>query len=334
MSMMKSKKRIAGIAAGIGLVGVVTTASMTGINTANADTPQGTLGSCCSTLTTAINNISTQIQQFFTTKLNYADVMQADSTRGIVSAKVPQLVLNSSNQAATAAMNMTATKAGKIQNELAAQVTSLQQGNGGSADTYSIATLLQTPNITSGSTQWKQAQALIQLLGGNGVPEYQLDAATLKTNTNAVKAYQAAFGSYVAYQSVGMNALYGLLQERQATSGITLPGNASPASPLELDAYTANRRLSNTWLTNIVNTATPADAQKEMLILLAEMRYEMFANRMQLEQLNATMATLNLQMLQVNKTQMNSLRRAAGAAAQNVSSSSSTGSTTGNTGSN
>jgi hypothetical protein len=88
-------------------------------------------------------------------------------------------------------------------------------------------------------------------------------------------------------------------------------------SVLEYDAKNATRRMQSKWYQYITSDKfTAADADREALVILAEQRYEMFAIRMQLEQLNATLATFQLQMQQgVNKPRLMLSKAAAKSAA-------------------
>jgi len=115
--------------------------------------------------------------------------------------------------------------------------------------------------------------------------------------------YIIALRSYAAAQSVGVTNLLALYEERQAKDGLGeglgkkdsagRPDNK--ASQLEVDEYSAKRRVMDKHWHTSMEKASPATVQREILYVLSEMRLEMFKTRMELERLTSATSVMQLQ---------------------------------------
>lgn len=149
-------------------------------------------------------------------------------------------------------------------------------------------------------------------------------------NNPAVQQYLLTIRQTVANDSTGMNNLYYLYNERvsQNTNALlgtqfttiapgTLPQNLqTKASPLALEKWMATHRLTNyqsdkntpTW-SDAMETATPATLQRETVYLLAEIRYEMYQQRMLQERILATASVQQLQNADSQQMTLQQLQR-------------------------
>lgn len=165
---------------------------------------------------------------------------------------------------------------------------------------FNIGSLLKTTSIEPQSVDETNALTLLQFVSGvnNGITGIPKRISV--SGMGPIAAFQKQFGTYLAQQSVGLNVLYGLLSERLVKPGLgeQLGGPQKDMSPLALDQYMATRRLNvndpNGWLAQLGN-ATPAQISKEQLMLMAEMRYEMYLMRRSQEETNMLLATQQLQ---------------------------------------
>lgn len=136
----------------------------------------------------------------------------------------------------------------------------------------------------------------ISTLASAGNPIQTLPASAYKNAaTNpAVATFLAGMASYSARESVGIGSLGQLIYERMPVNGLSIDGK--PASALSYDAKLATQRMDASWYNQILSNkdTSPTDLMRENTLIAAESRYELFQIRMQLEQLNATMATLQL----------------------------------------
>jgi hypothetical protein len=176
----------------------------------------------------------------------------------------------------------------------------------------SLITPVQYPR-TSGEVNEKQQSALlfINFITGVAQPMPSLNLAAAKNakerddilNTPSVKKYFVAFLRQIANYSVGISNFYYLYaervpiptQNRDIPSGLKLPEYLTKeASPLAIDQYSATRRIQSKEWYQEMQTTTPATIQREMLYLLAEMRYELFQLRMVNERLLATESAMQI----------------------------------------
>lgn len=178
---------------------------------------------------------------------------------------------------------------------------------------FNIAKLLSTNTIAPKSVDNKNALILMQFLSGLADSMSPLTAQQLKNNSGPINVFQQKYGVYVAQQSVGVNTLFSLLDERLVQKGLgsQLGGPQADMSPLALDQYMATRRLNvndpNGWLAQ-VSTATPAQVNKDQLLLMAEMRYEMYLERIALENIQTLLAVQELQNNDLKKDELQRLQ--------------------------
>jgi hypothetical protein len=178
---------------------------------------------------------------------------------------------------------------------------------------FNIGSLLSTSTIAPNTAADKNAQILLQFVSGLNGSVTGLPAKIINNGLGPVDQFQTQFGTYLAQNSVGLNALYNLLNERIVKKGLgaQLGGSQADMSPLGLDEYMATRRLDvndpNGWMTQL-STITPAQMSKEQLMLLAEMRYEMYLTRQSLEQITTLLAVQQLQASGANAERLQQLK--------------------------
>ncbi len=148
---------------------------------------------------------------------------------------------------------------------------------------------------------------------------------TQALGTQAAQQYLYILRKMLAGYSVGMSDMYYLYNQRVPQDTTALLGNQfnsitqstlpqalqKQASPLAIQEWMATHRLTsydpNTktppWVTSMEN-ATPATLQRETVYLLAEIRYEMFQQRMLQERILATLAAQELQNLGSQQIQL------------------------------
>lgn len=319
--MKKSSLALLTTALALGGSGLWTTAQAA--DSADSSGGGGGGSACCTTLTAAINNMGTLISttvstgfSVLTTQIN--DLVQAgvDFSSTLASNTAYQTVItnnwvntDASNygktatqqafQASSANANATLTKSSAIVAGISSGASPQSSTSGSTApalNSFTMNTLLGNSVLTT--DQVTAAQSYIQFLAGTGNPVQTLPANTAAAATGPVKAFLSTLGSYVATQSAGMSVLYKALAVRSVEPGLgptaNLPDNISP---LKLQETMVTTPLSQTWYDSM-NKANPADIQKQTLFLLANMQNLMYQNGLQLEQLNVTLATLQLQMLE------------------------------------
>lgn len=196
----------------------------------------------------------------------------------------------------------------------------------GDIASYNAESLL-SPTVYQDSTAVNAADNYIQFASGLiqplGVFTPASDNTTILTNPNYI-SYLAQIRSYVAAMSVGVGNLYRLYAERmpitktnqqnQTTAPFNalnsyglgaiaqLPANSSQltdgsASALQVDQYSATRRFNDpNWRRGIME-ASPTALAREQLYLLAEIRYEMFLSRMEMQRMTVAMSMMQLQLL-------------------------------------
>lgn len=178
---------------------------------------------------------------------------------------------------------------------------------------FNIGSLLSTTTITPKSAAAQNAQALLQFVSGLNSAVTALPPQAAVKGMGPINEFQGQFGTYLAQQSVGLNALYSLLNERFVKKGLgeQLGGPEKDMSPLGLDRYMATRRLDvndpKGWLAQLSN-ATPAQMDKEQLILLAEIRYEQYLTRRSLEQITTLLAVQQLQLSSADAVKLQQLK--------------------------
>gem|GEM_PF-4036906 len=176
----------------------------------------------------------------------------------------------------------------------------------------SISSLLNQTGLKNSDAN--TARAFILYLSGQTDPVSPIPQNLEKSAPEEVEAFNGLVAVYAAAQSTGLNVLNYLLQERiipstgnsgfadalsnQLYNQTTGLNPATPMSPLQLDEYMATRRVANGQWYQATQNATPGQLSRENLNLLAEIRYEMYEQRLQMEQMNATMAVLQLTLTQ------------------------------------
>lgn len=202
-----------------------------------------------------------------------------------------------------------------------AQMPLAEQTASYNLDTLLGPTVYQSINIGGNSTldQNQSAQAFIQLLSGLNSPMPVVNFSNVASkdlpdllNRTDVINYLTALRSYAAQEGVGLSNLYHYYAERVSVTGLGAAANLPPptgsmippinASPLQVEDYYANRRLNDSnWYSQMQN-ASPAAIQREQLYLLAEIRSELFKNRMEMERMTATLSAMELQQAQGART--------------------------------
>jgi hypothetical protein len=160
--------------------------------------------------------------------------------------------------------------------------------------TYLSSEALFASTKYNGDTQRQQAGTFIQFLGDAGARVTPLNAQTLQKADGATAAsYLNSLATYYAGQSVGLNALYNLYNERIPVQQL------NGESVLSNDQKQVLRRMQPAW-TESVSKMTIVDVARETLYTQAEMNYQLFQLRMQLEQLNATLAAMQMEQQQIS----------------------------------
>lgn len=130
------------------------------------------------------------------------------------------------------------------------------------------------------------------------------DQNATETQKQAAKAtianYLSSLRVYSAQSSVGASNLYYILSKRIPNTQVT--ADSKPTSQALSEFMMATSRLFNPaiqdpdkqWLSTI-NSASEATVQKEMVVLLAEINYQLYLNRQQEERILLTNSILLLQ---------------------------------------
>lgn len=175
------------------------------------------------------------------------------------------------------------------------------------APNFSMSTLTNQNAITAGNAIETEVMNFILFLSGQPIIDPPLTPDQLEGNSTLIKNYLAGLAAFTAQQSTGVSVLNNLLKERTVQKGNQFSdalgnpvgasinaSNTQDMSPLQVDEYMATRRIGNQNWYNAIQAANPAQLSQESLVLLAQLNYQMFQQRMQLEQLNATLASLQL----------------------------------------
>lgn len=186
------------------------------------------------------------------------------------------------------------------------------------------------PTVYQTAAAMNTADNYIQYAASLFQPLGVIDSSNLSSSVLSSPAYLNYAGlvrSYVAALSLGVSNLYHLYAERapiNANSQNPAPFNVlnnaglgaiaqlptnSPqfpaASPLQIDQYSATRRFNDPSWRNGVQEASPTVLAREQLYLLAEIRYEMFMSRMELQRMTAAMSILQIEMLNAGRSGIN-----------------------------
>jgi hypothetical protein len=175
------------------------------------------------------------------------------------------------------------------------------------APNFSMSTLVNQNGITTGNIIEAEAMNFILFLSGQPIIDPPLTPDQLDGSSTLIKNYVAGLAAFASQQSTGVSVLNNLLKERTIQQGnhfndaLGNPvgasinvSNTQDMSPLQVDEYMATRRIGNQNWYNAIQAANPAQLSQESLVLLAQINYQMLQQRMQLEQLNATLASIQL----------------------------------------
>lgn len=148
------------------------------------------------------------------------------------------------------------------------------------------------PNIMSTSSEYQQ---YYKIATQSTCYPHRLDAAM------KIKTYRTMLRTYAAQASVGNSNLYHLMQKRRP---VTVPGTTlTQTSQLEQEYKMATYRLFNSSSTSTVTTtdwqvklatASSAEIQRQMAVLLAEINYQLFLNRKEQERILLTLSAMQL----------------------------------------
>lgn len=131
-------------------------------------------------------------------------------------------------------------------------------------------------------------------------------------NSNSYAEYQYKVRALLAIRSILINSLNHLIAERTPMKGLGAAAGLepnTPASPLQVEAFRANRRAENlltaaqkqlpqnqqpNWYASVEN-ASPATVQRETLIVLAEIEQQNYQAHLDRERILAAITALGLQ---------------------------------------
>ncbi len=249
--------------------------------------------------------------------LNYSDdILKAtgNSTSGESTADtIKQAITSQMNQISNATNN-------KL------YIPSLNADNLVNTLSYSTTPISGLSSPVSGSglfatNQAGQADTFIRYVSGSLLPLAKPTQAEIKTVTDTVKtgsldenkaavaqvnAYITMLRTYAAQASVGSSNLYYLMGKRLPTKTLDDDNgdDAQKTSQAAEEFKLATSRLfpkgdngkESNWMAQI-KTASPADVQRQMAILLAEMNYQLYQNRMNQERMLMVLSVMQLQSL-------------------------------------
>lgn len=179
---------------------------------------------------------------------------------------------------------------------------------------YNIDTLLG-PTAYNDAAQREAAKKFIQYATLLAVPLPSFSNAELKAAGDEGKNYLIFLRSYIAAQSAGLSNLYQMLIARTPVTDLGKQAGMAKqtVSPLEVEQYAATRRLNPNIKTSVkqadgkkvvtveknwqesMEAASPAQVQREMVYLLAEMRQELYQQRLATERLMAIMSLMQIE---------------------------------------
>lgn len=181
---------------------------------------------------------------------------------------------------------------------------------------FLIGSILNKSGFRTGTNEANYAQNFINVLIDLDNTPKNLKFIAFSSLTNPQANYLTALGSFIAAQSVALNNLYDMFAKRMVVSGLgrnvgmvrlypTDENDQGPigaaiadASPMQVDEYMANRRIMNPKWYADMETAPHATVSRETLYVLAEIRQEMFQQRMMMEKMTANIAAFQLQQAQ------------------------------------
>lgn len=280
------------------------------VNAADSSSNNDSMGTaCCNAIVNAINSLKSVVvadsvatlsllNELVNSSYNFSSEITTASgsgyiqDQGLVALKTAGLTTGLTQN--TLVRNSSQSK--QLSSSLANLVPKQSSNNSSqSAANFSISSLLGTSSLTT--QQDAAAKNLILFLSNQGNPVPLLDSKYDNSDNSSFQTYRNSLGAYTAIQSTAINSLYHLLETRTPQDGLGAFIGLAPntqASPLQLQAYMANRALSAEWMSSIVQ-ASPSDVQREILFSLSNLQHMMFMNYQQMEQLNASLAVQILQ---------------------------------------
>jgi intracellular multiplication protein IcmX len=170
--------------------------------------------------------------------------------------------------------------------------------NNSTSSSQQTNTAAATSRLTA-ANQAQQAMNFIRYVSGSVLPTILPNASTYSTYASspsklaAVNSYLVSLRIYAAQSSVGFSNLYYILSKR-------LPINGSTTTQALNEYNMATWRLadSNQWVSK-VNTASSLTVQKEIVMLLAEINYQLYLDRQIQERM---LLTSSVSLLQGTKT--------------------------------
>lgn len=145
------------------------------------------------------------------------------------------------------------------------------------------------------SPQQSLVSNFIQFLGDAGDRIAPLGMQTLKQAQGPlVVSYLNNVGTYFAGQSVGLSVLYFLANERMPLKGFQGQGQTQSASALSVEKQNDTWRMNSNWSKKVA-TMTPVDLMREQVMMQAQMLNEMYLMKQQIEMLNETVATMQIE---------------------------------------
>ena len=296
-----------------------------GLYAADSATCNSTVGdACCNTtvnslckidndINTGFQNITKTITDLFSATTDFTNKFLKGliTTANTSTAYIDNDAMNQSTASATNAdlttlMSNTPKDQLALTKKFAAQLPVLDSNF--NVGNFSASTLMNNPGLTS--DQSATAKQMIQNVANLGNPVKNIDKSLAQqTSLVPVQEFLGSMTAYSAAQSNGLNALYRVLQERTIKSGLgSTAGLSQEISPWQLDEYNVYQAM-NIGKSGALDNATITDLARASYYALAGIQYEMFKNRQELQQLNVTMAIIQLQMLNsVNKDSLNKLR--------------------------
>lgn len=196
--------------------------------------------------------------------------------------------------------------------------------SGGQPATYTASFNMNSLTVPVAYTdaQKQTAQNFIQFAANLATPIEIVDMTKCVNDSKCMKKasvikYLANLRTYSAQQSAGISALYQIFSRRTL---MTIDANGQPvhlgeqaglpsstpnypdASPLQVDAYLASRRVTDPNWYQAMETASDITLARENLYVAAENRLELFKLRMEIERLTALMAVLQIQQTRAAQT--------------------------------
>lgn len=184
-----------------------------------------------------------------------------------------------------------------------------------SITSYNLNSLLG-PIAYSDKDQSSAAKRFIQYASLLTIPFEMPTMEQLNEAKITGEKYLVFLRTYITVQSVGLSNLYQMYLARKPVTNLGKEAGMSKndASPLEVEQFAATRRLNPAIKTSVVTfdgngnkktisknwhesmeQASPAQVQREMVYLLAEMRHELYQQRLATERLTALMSVLQIE---------------------------------------